>query len=134
YPGVQAYMKECVAQAKQKGYALTIYGRRRPMPELKSSNYNTHSFGERVAMNMPIQGSAADIIKIAMVRVDKALREAGLKGKLVLQIHDELIVDAPEEEAEIIQELMATCMEQVVDLRVKLIAEAATGKSWYDTK
>ena len=134
YPDVQAYLKSCVAEAKEKGYAQTIYGRRRPMPELRSSNYNTRSFGERVAMNMPIQGSAADIIKIAMVHVDKALREAGLQGRLVLQIHDELIVDAPEAEADAIQKLMETCMEQVAELKVKLIAEAATGKSWYDTK
>ncbi len=134
YPGVQAYLKACVTEAREKGYAETIYGRRRPMPELKSSNYNTRSFGERVAMNMPIQGSAADIIKIAMVRVDRALREAGLHGRLVLQIHDELIVDAPEAEAETIRGLMETCMEQVAELKVKLIAEAATGRSWYDTK
>ena len=134
YPGVQAYLKGCVAQAKEKGYAQTIYGRRRPMPELMSSNYNTRSFGERVAMNMPIQGSAADIIKIAMVRVDRALQEAGYRGRLVLQIHDELIVDAPAEEAEGIQRLMEACMEQVAELKVKLIAEAATGHSWYDTK
>ena len=134
YPGVQAYLKNCVTAAKEKGYAETVYGRRRPMPELKSSNYNTRSFGERVAMNMPIQGSAADIIKIAMVRVDKTLRDAGLHGRLVLQIHDELIVDAPEAEAEKTRQLMEDCMEQVADLKVKLIAEAATGKSWYDTK
>ena len=134
YPGVQAYLKNCVAEAREKGYAETIYGRRRPMPELKSSNYNTRSFGERVAMNMPIQGSAADIIKIAMVRVDKALREAGLKARLVLQIHDELIVDAPEAEAKTVGQLMETCMEQVAELKVKLIAEASEGKSWYDTK
>ena len=104
------------------------------MPELKSSNYNTRSFGERVAMNMPIQGSAADIIKIAMVHVDKALQDAGLHGRLVLQIHDELIVDAPAAEAEATARLMEACMEQVADLKVKLIAEAATGQSWYDTK
>ncbi len=134
YPDVQAYLKSCVAEAREKGYAQTIYGRRRPMPELKSGNYNTRSFGERVAMNMPIQGSAADIIKIAMVHVDKALREAGLQGRLVLQIHDELIVDAPEGEAKAIQKLMESCMEQVAELKVKLIAEAAMGKSWYDTK
>ena len=134
YPKVQAYMKDCVAQAREKGYAETIYGRRRPMPELKSSNYNTRSFGERVAMNMPIQGSAADIIKIAMVHVDKALKEAGLTGRLVLQIHDELIVDAPEVEAEATQKLMQSCMEQVADLKVRLVADAATGRSWYDTK
>ena len=134
YPDVQAYLKNSVAEAREKGYAETIYGRRRPLPELKSSNYNTRSFGERVAMNMPIQGSAADIIKIAMVHVDRALREAGLKGRLVLQIHDELIVDAPAEEAETVRNLMESCMEQVAELKVKLIAEAATGKSWYDTK
>ena len=134
YPGVQAYLKACVSEAKEKGYAQTMYGRRRPMPELKSSSYNTRSFGERVAMNMPIQGSAADIIKIAMVHVDRALREAGLTGRLVLQIHDELIVDAPVQEAAAIQSLMQTCMENVAALKVKLLAEAATGKSWYDTK
>ena len=134
YPGVQAYLKDIVAQAREKGFAETIYGRRRPMPELKSSNYNTRSFGERVAMNMPIQGSAADIIKIAMVHVDKALQDAGLHGRLVLQIHDELIVDAPAAEAEATARLMEACMEQVADLKVKLIAEAATGQSWYDTK
>ena len=134
YPGVQAYMKESVAVARERGYAETIYGRRRPMPELKSGNYNTRSFGERVAMNMPIQGSAADIIKIAMVRVEQALQDAGLKGKLVLQIHDELIVDAPAEEAKAVAELMEGCMENVAQLKVKLIAEAAQGNSWFDTK
>ena len=134
YPDVQAYLKRCVSEAKEKGYAETIYGRRRPMPELRSSNYNTRSFGERVAMNMPIQGSAADIIKIAMVHVVQALKDSNLKGRLVLQIHDELIVDAPKEEAEATKQLMEDCMEQVADLKVKLIAEAATGKSWYDTK
>ena len=134
YPDVQAYLKRCVSEAKEKGYAETIYGRRRPMPELRSSNYNTRSFGERVAMNMPIQGSAADIIKIAMVHVVQALKDSNLKGRLVLQIHDELIVDAPKEEAEATKQLMEDCMEQVADLKVKLIAEAAAGKSWYDTK
>ena len=134
YPDVQAYLKTCVADAREKGYAETIYGRRRPMPELKSGNYNTRSFGERVAMNMPIQGSAADIIKIAMVHVDKALRDKGLHSRLVLQIHDELIVDAPEAEAETVRQLMEDCMEQVAELKVKLIAEASMGKSWYDTK
>ncbi|MBQ9323666.1 MAG: DNA polymerase I [Clostridia bacterium] len=134
YPGVQAYMKNTVAAAKELGYAETIYGRRRPMPELKSGNYNTRSFGERVAMNMPIQGSAADIIKIAMVRVERALREAGLKGRLVLQIHDELIVDAPADEAKAVADLMESCMENVAQLKVKLIAEAAQGNSWFDTK
>ena len=134
YPGVKAYMEKSVQEAKEKGYAQTIYGRRRPMPELTSGNYNTRSFGERVAMNMPIQGSAADIIKLAMVHVFHALYEAGLKSKLVLQIHDELIVDAVAKEAEQVQQMMENCMEQVADLKVKLIAKGARGKSWYDTK
>ena len=134
YPMVQAYLKNSVAAAKEQGYAETLFGRRRPLPELSSSNYNVRQFGERVAMNMPIQGTAADIIKIAMIRVDRALKEGGYRARLVLQIHDELIVDAPKEEAKDVMRLMETCMEQVADFRVKLIAEAKCGESWYDTK
>lgn len=134
YPGVRAYMHGSVETAKKQGYALTLYGRRRPLPELKSSNYNTRSFGERVAMNMPIQGSAADIIKIAMVQVYEKLKAEGFKARLVLQIHDELLVDAPEEEAEAVTMLMKSTMENVAQLKVKLIAEASSGRSWYETK
>lgn len=134
YPGVRAYMHGSVETAKKQGYALTLYGRRRPLPELKSSNYNTRSFGERVAMNMPIQGSAADIIKIAMVQVYEKLKAEGFKARLVLQIHDELLVDAPEEEAEAVMMLMKSTMENVAQLKVKLIAEASSGRSWYETK
>ena len=134
YPGVRAYMKESVEKAKSCGYAQTLYGRRRPLPELKSSNYNTRNFGERVAMNMPIQGSAADIIKIAMVRVYAALKEKGLAARLILQIHDELLVDAPLEEAEMVKHMMEDTMEHVAELKVKLIAQASCGSSWYDTK
>lgn len=134
YPGVQAYMHESVETAREKGYAQTLYGRRRPLPELKSSNYNTRSFGERVAMNMPIQGSAADIIKIAMVQVHEKLRAEGFEARLVLQIHDELLVDAPAEEAEAVMRLMKDTMENVAKLKVKLIADAASGRSWYETK
>lgn len=134
YPGVQNYMKAGVEKAKELGYAETLYGRRRPLPELKSGNYNTRSFGERVAMNMPIQGSAADIIKIAMVEVEQKLREGGFKSRLILQIHDELIVDAPQDEAPAVAKLMDSCMENVANLKVKLIAEASIGKSWFDTK
>ena len=102
--------------------------------ELKSSNYNVRQFGERVAMNMPIQGSAADIIKLAMIKVHARLREEGLKARLILQIHDELIVDAPEEEADRVARLMQECMENVISLKVPLLAEAKIGKSWFDTK
>ena len=134
YPDVEKYLKDSVENGKQKGYAVTLFGRRRPLPELKSSNYNVRQFGERVAMNMPIQGSAADIIKLAMVEVSGKLREKGLKAKLVLQIHDELIVDCPKEEAETVSMLMQSCMENVVKLKVKLVADAKIGNSWFETK
>ena len=134
YPKVEAYLKESVEAAKKAGYAKTLYGRRRPLPELNASNYNVRQFGERVAMNMPIQGTAADIIKIAMVRVDRALKDGGFKARLVLQIHDELIVDTPKDEAKAVAALMEQCMEQVADLKVRLIAEAKCGESWFDTK
>ena len=134
YPKVEAYLKESVGNAKERGYAETLYRRRRPLPELNASNYNVRQFGERVAMNMPIQGTAADVIKIAMVRVDRALKEGGFKARLVLQIHDELIVDTPKDEAEAVSALMERCMESVADFRVRLIAEAKCGESWFDTK
>ena len=134
YPKVQAYLKESVARAKERGYAETLFERKRPLPELSASNYNVRQFGERVAMNMPIQGTAADIIKIAMVRVDRALREGGFKARLVLQIHDELIVDTPREEADAVMKLMQNAMEGVADLSVRLVAEAKCGESWYETK
>lgn len=134
YPGVKAFMHNCVEDAKEKGFAVTLLGRRRALFELKSSNYNTRSFGERIAMNMPVQGTAADIIKIAMVNVYRRLREEGLKSKLVLQVHDELIVDAPKEEADRVKTLLKDCMEAAYKLKVPLIADANTGKSWYDTK
>ena len=134
YPGVKAYLHESVEQGRANGYAQTLFGRKRPLPELNSSNYNVRQFGERVAMNMPIQGTAADLIKIAMVRVDRALRDGGFNARLVLQIHDELIVDAPKNEAEAVKRLMQDCMEGVASFRVKLTAEAKCGESWYETK
>ncbi len=134
YPQVETYLKDSVALGKEHGYAETLFHRRRPLPELKSSNYNVRQFGERVAMNMPIQGSAADIIKLAMIAVHHKLQENGMAAKLVLQIHDELIVDAPKQEAERVATLMQACMEQVVTLKVKLLAEAKIGNSWYETK
>ena len=134
YPKVKEYLENSVASGKEKGYAVTLFGRRRPLPELKSSNYNVRQFGERVAMNMPIQGSAADLIKCAMIEVHRKLKGNGFGAKLVLQIHDELIVDAPKEEADRVAALMQSIMEQVMTLKVRLIAESKIGGSWYETK
>jgi len=134
YQGVKAYMKQVVADARESGFTQTIYGRRRYIPELKSSNFNVRSGAERIALNTPIQGTAADIIKLAMIRVDAALREQFPEAKLILQVHDELIVECPEEIASQVAELVSAQMEQVADLSVPLTAEAKWGKSWYDAK
>ncbi len=130
YHGVRDYMKNIVESAKEKGYVSTIYGRRRYLPELKSSNFNMRSFGERVALNMPVQGTAADIIKLAMVNVYRRLKESGLKAKLILQVHDELIVECPGEEAEQVRDILTDEMENAVHLSVPLVAEAHIGHSW----
>ena len=134
YAGVREYMKNIVAQAKQDGFVTTMFGRRRNLPELKSSNFNVRSFGERVALNTPIQGTAADIIKLAMIHVDRALREQKLRARLVLQVHDELIVECPAEERETVTTLLTQQMEQVAKLSVPLLAEAKSGASWYEAK
>lgn len=134
YSGVHAYMTQVVERAKADGYVSTLMGRRRWLPELKSSNFNLRSFGERVALNMPIQGTAADLIKKAMLRVDGRLRREGLEARLVLQVHDELIVECPEGEAEQVQRLLAEEMEYVAELAVPLTAEAHAGKSWAEAK
>ena len=134
YRGVKAYMKQVVEGAREKGYTETMYGRRRYIPELKSSNFNIRSGAERIALNTPIQGTAADLIKLAMIRVDKALGEKYPEAKLLLQVHDELIVECPEEIAEDVASLVSREMTQVAALRVPLIAEAKIGKSWYDAK
>ena len=132
YSGVHRYQKEIVEQAKEQGYVSTLMGRRRWLPELKSSNYNLRSFGERVALNMPIQGTAADIIKQAMLAVWRRLRAEQLQGRLILQVHDELIVECPESEGERIAQILEEEMEHVVQLTVPLVAEAQVGKSWAD--
>ena len=134
YSGVHASMTQVVERAKADGYVSTLMGRRRWLPELKSSNFNLRSFGERVALNMPIQGTAADLIKKAMLRVDGRLRREGLEARLVLQVHDELIVECPEGEAEQVQRLLAEEMEHVAELAVPLTAEAHAGKSWAEAK
>ena len=134
YPGIRRYMLESVEAGKRDGYVKTLMGRRRELPELQSSNYNTRSFGERVAMNMPIQGAAADIIKLAMVRVHQRLTCEGLRAKLILQIHDELIIDAPKDEAEHVAALLTECMQNVIQLSVPLRADVKIGRSWFETK
>ena len=130
YSGVREYMKNIVAQAKADGYVDTIYHRRRYLPELKSSNFNLRAFGERVALNMPVQGTAADIMKLAMVNVHRRLKEEALEAKLILQVHDELIVECPQAEAERVKELLEYEMEHAAELSVPLIAEAKIGHSW----
>ncbi|MEE0159671.1 MAG: DNA polymerase I [Christensenellales bacterium] len=134
YPAIHRFMDACVSQGKAEGYSVTMYGRRRPLPELSSPNYNRRQFGERAAMNTPVQGAAADIIKIAMNAVHDELKASGLTAKLILQVHDELIVEAPEEEREQVETLLRRCMENAASLRVPLIADVHSGHSWYDTK
>ena len=134
YAGVRAYMKEIVEQARDMGYVTTLYGRRRYLPELKSSNFNLRSFGERVALNTPIQGTAADIIKLAMIRVDNALKKEHLHAKLILQVHDELIVECDTDEVDRVAEILKQEMEQVAQLKVPLLVEAKRGASWYEAK
>lgn len=134
YPNVDAFMKQSVEQAKEKGYVTTLLGRRRNIPELKASSHITRAFGERVAMNAPIQGTAADIIKIAMVQVYRRLKEERLQSKLILQVHDELIVEATAEETETVKRILKEEMEQACQLAVPLEVDMNTGKSWYDTK
>ena len=130
YSGVRAYMDGVVEQARKAGYVSTLWGRRRWIPEIKSSSFNTRSFGERVALNAPIQGTAADIIKLAMIRVRNRLKEEHFEGKLVLQVHDELIVECPEGEAEAVCRLVEEEMEGVAALAVPLLAETNAGKTW----
>ena len=134
YPAIHRFMDACVSQGKAEGYSVTMYGRRRPLPELSSPNYNRRQFGERAAMNTPVQGAAADIIKIAMNAVHDELKASGLSAKLILQVHDELIVEAPEEERKQVETLLRRCMENAASLRVPLIADVHSGRSWYDTK
>lgn len=130
YHGVRDYMKAIVEKAKEDGYVSTLMGRRRYLPELKSSNFNMRSFGERVALNMPIQGTAADVIKIAMVNVHRRLKEEKLRARLILQVHDELIVECPCEEQETVERLLKEEMERALELSVPLTADVSSGRSW----
>ena len=134
YPKVKEFIDKLVADAKNKGYTETMFGRRRPIPELSSSNFMQRSFGERVAMNAPIQGTAADIIKIAMIKVWKALKEEGLKSRLILQVHDELLIETALEEEARVREILTENMKSAADLAVTLEIDLHTGKDWYEAK
>jgi DNA polymerase-1 len=134
YSGVRQYMENVKTQAESDGFVSTVYGRRRYLPELKSSNFNIRAFGQRVALNAPIQGTAADIIKIAMIKVAQKLEAEGLQARLILQVHDELIVECPENELEHVKTILQTEMESAASMSVKLLAEVAVGENWYDAK
>ena len=134
YPKVKEYLDAAVNSAREKGYAETYMGRRRYIPELASANFNVRAFGERCAMNSPIQGTAADIIKLAMIKVAGELARRGLSSKLILQVHDELLIEAPESEAAEVESLLRECMESVVELPVKIVAEVSSGSNWLECK
>ncbi len=134
YPNIKGFLDQLVSDAKEKGYCETMFGRRRPVPELKSSNFMQRSFGERVAMNSPIQGTAADIIKIAMVNVYDALRKMELKSKLILQIHDELLIETRQDEVEAVRTVLTEEMQNACSLAVKLETDLHTGSDWYEAK
>ena len=134
YPGIKRYMDESVSRGRSQGYTSTLFGRRRPLPEIRNPNGNIRAFGERVAMNAPVQGTAADIIKIAMIRVHSALKKQGLRARLILQVHDELLIECPPEEESAVTVLLKECMENAVTLSVPLTAEVKSGESWYETK
>ena len=131
---MKRFLDHSVSEAKDKGYVTTMFGRRRPVPELSSSNFMQRSFGERVAMNSPIQGTAADIIKLAMIRVHRRLKEEGLKSKLILQIHDELLIETYENEKEQVKRILEEEMVHAADLSVKLEIDLHTGYDWYEAK
>lgn len=134
YPKIKEYMNKTISDARENGYVSTIYNRRRLMPELNSSNFIQRAFGERVAMNMPIQGSAADIIKIAMIRVSEKLKEKGLKSRLILQVHDELLIETHKDEIETVEEILKYEMEHASNLKVPLDVDVHSGRTWFDVK
>ena len=134
YPKIKEFLDQMVEHAKKTGYATTLYGRRRPVPELSSSNFMQRSFGERVAMNSPIQGTAADIIKIAMIRVHDRLAQEGLTSRLILQVHDELLVETAEAEQEQVAAILSEEMQHAADLAVTLEVDMHSGNNWYEAK
>ncbi|MGT2742298.1 DNA polymerase I [Streptococcus plurextorum] len=134
YPGIKDYMESVVRDAKDKGYVETLFKRRRELPDINSRNFNVRNFAERTAINSPIQGSAADILKIAMINLDKALLAAGYKAKMLLQVHDEIVLEVPKDELDAVTTLVQDTMQSAVELAVPLIAEAETGGNWYEAK
>jgi DNA polymerase-1 len=134
YPGIKEFLDNAVESGKQDGYVTTLFGRRRPIPELSSGNFMQRSFGERVAMNSPIQGSAADIMKLAMIGVHKRFEEEKMLSRVVLQVHDELLIEAHESELERVKEILAYEMEHAAELSVPLDVEMQVGKNWYEAK
>ena len=134
YSGVRKFMQEAVEKAKENGYSMTLFGRRREINELKSNNYMVRQFGERAAMNTPVQGTAADIMKIAMIKVFNELQKRNLKSKIVLQVHDEMMIETPLDEKEEVKQLLKESMESAAELKVPLIAEISEADNWYDCK
>jgi DNA polymerase-1 len=134
FPAIKAYQEKLIKEAKEKGFVTTIFNRRRYLPEINSRNFNLRSFGERAALNTPIQGSAADLIKIAMIRLNKAIKENNLQSRILLQVHDELVCEAPPEEEEILKELIITAMEEAIVLSVPVVVEIYSGDNWFDLK
>jgi DNA polymerase-1 len=134
YSGIKKYLDNCVEDAKEKGYVTTLFNRRRYLPELNDSNAMQRKFGERVAKNMPIQGTAADIIKIAMINVYNRLKAENLEARLILQVHDELIVESPENEVEQVKDILRQEMENAAKLKVNLVVDVNIGKTWYESK
>lgn len=134
YPGIKAYMENVVREAKDKGYVETLFHRRRELPDINSRNFNVRNFAERTAINSPIQGSAADILKIAMINLDKALVEGGYKTKMLLQVHDEIVLEVPNDELVAMKALVKETMEAAVELAVPLIADENDGYTWYEAK
>ena len=133
YPGVKLFLDRLVADAKKNGYVTTLYGRRRPVPELSSSNFMQRSFGERVAMNAPIQGTAADIMKLAMIHIEEALKRNHMRSKLILQVHDEVLIEAPLDEEERVKEIVKAEMMEAASLSVRLEIDIHSGKNWYES-
>ncbi|MBO6015974.1 MAG: DNA polymerase I, partial [Lachnospiraceae bacterium] len=134
YPKIKSFLDDMVESAKQNGYSLTLFQRRRPIPELGSSNFMNRQFGERVAMNAPIQGTAADIMKVAMIAVYWELRKAKLASRMILQVHDELVIETKREEEETVREILVREMEQAAKLSVDLVVDCHTGRNWYEAK
>ena len=134
YPGIKAYMENVVREARDKGYVETLFHRRREIPDINSRNFNVRGFAERTAINSPIQGSAADILKIAMIRLDQALIDGNFKTRMLLQVHDEIVLEVPENELTAIKTLVKDIMESAIELVVPLKADESAGKTWYEAK